>query len=802
MTLPSLSLSRSWVLVTALACAFLVWINVVRVRHLDYVAKAAGTTFAMEPASPTGYAGGVRQFLGAGRGTESYQWIAQTQQMFARGEWRVRHVDYDNVPAGRTVVSSSLYRWWLAALAKIDQLVSSRPIGVAVEHVAVYSDPVLQLLLLVGTATFVARRFGGLAAALISLGVAGFFPFAASFVPGQPQDVGLQLAAALWAVLPLYVVMSETLSEKAARRSFAIAGVVGGLGLWLSVGSTLPILVGIAVGGLGAAVAARRAGASTPWPWRAWAIGGAAASLASYLIEFMPPQDFALRLDVVNPLHALAWLGFGELLARADRWLRNGKHPLSRRDKVMIGLAAIAAAIPVVLAVRARHELFAADPIWLRLTAFIDSAIAPNLWALLAREGFSAMILATLLPLVLVVPAVWFVARCADSRVRSSLILTLGPVVVTLILASFQLRWWVSLEAMLLVLLIGCAIAVRRMTPTPWGKWAIISGVVLAIIPGVIVLTPSSGAAETVNEAEIESLIERDLAHWLTQRTGPDHAAVLASPNLAASLAFHGGLRALGSPYAENRNGLNISLRISGSTSQDEALALVQRHQITHIVLASWDPTLEQLAELGGEQENKSLVTLLHRWLPPRWLKPVPYRMPEIPGFEGQSVVVFEVVELQDNSVALSHLAEYFAETAQPQLAASAAEALGRLFPDDLGATIARVQTAAADGNQRAVNEAFKVLQSQLTEDAVLSLPWDRRVSLAIVLAESKQFDEARKQLEQCLAEIDEPRLRSLTLVGLYRCQQLIKAFGLKFPDDRLQKLSRSLLPPELRSTL
>ena len=123
------------------------------------------------------------------------------------------------------------------------------------------------------------------------------------------------------------------------------------------------------------------------------------------------------------------------------------------------------------------------------------------------------------------------------------------------------------------------------------------------------------------------------------------------------------------------------------------------------------------------------------------------------------------------------------------------------MFPEDLGATIARVEVAAATRDQRTANEAFKVLQSQLTEQAALSLPWDRRVSLAIVLAEAKHYDEAKKQMEQCLAEIDEPRLRSLTTLSLYRSQQLMKGLGLTFSDQRMQELSRSLLPSEMRST-
>jgi hypothetical protein len=798
---PLLSSQRAWLLVTACACGFLIWINVDRIRHLDYIAKATDTPAPFDAGSPTGYTGGVRQFMGAGRSTESYQWLAQTQQILAQGDWRVRHIDYDNVPSGRDVVSASLYRWWLGALASTHHALSGVPLGVAVERVAAFSDFLVQLLLLVGTATFVAWRFGALPAALLVLGIASMFPFAASFVPGQAQDVGFQLTAALWTVLPLLVVGAKPRSEKSVRRYFFAAGVAGGVGLWLGVGTELPILAGVAVGGLLAAGLSRRLGNAELLPWRWWALGGAIACLAGYLLEFFPSQHKTLRLDVIHPLHGLAWLGFGELLARAVRRFQAGKQRLNGREKAITALALVAVAIPVVLAIQARRELFVPDPSSLRLTAFFEGAIAPNLLALIVRDGFSAMVIATLLPLILVIPAVWLVARCADPRTRSAVAIALGPVAVAIVLATFQLRWWALLDAVLLTLLVAGTTTVIQAQQHRFSRWLWMGGIVLSAAVGAILLIPR-GTTESVSEAEVEGLIERDLAHWLAQRSGANRPAILASPNLSASLAFKGGLRALGSPYTENSTGLNLSFRIASATSQDEAYALVQRHQITHVVLASWDPTLEQVAELSGDKEQKSLVALLHQWLPPRWLKPVPYRMPQIPGFEGQSVVVFEVVELQDNSVALSHLAEYFVETEQPDLAASAGDALKRLFPEDLGATIARVQTSAAIGDQRAANDAFKVLEHQLAGDAAQALPWDRRVSLAIVLAEAKRYDKARAQLEQCLAELDEPKLRSLTVSSVYRFQQLIKEFGFEVPDRRLRELSRSLLPPEMRNSL
>lgn len=801
MRTPNLSFPRAWMLVTACACGFLIWINFLRIRHIDYVSNVAGSPAAFDRSSATGFEGGVRQFIPAGQSPESYQWIAQTQDMLARGVWHVHHIDYDNVPTGRPVVSSSLYRWWLGAIANLHHLGSGQPLGFGVERAAVFSDPLLHILLVVVTAAFVAWQFGVLPAALIALGLSAFFPFASLFVPSQPQDVGLQLIAALWSVLPLLIVSQEQASDKKLRRYFFAAGAVGGIGLWLSVATELPILVGVIIGGLLAARLARSAKFS-PLPWRSWALGGGSACLVAYVIDLPAANDLALHLEALHPLYGLAWLGAGELLARASGWMRSGKQAITRREKIIVILATIAVVIPLVWAGLHRHELFAAGPRALRLTAFLENAIAQDLLALVVREGFSLMLVATLLPLILLVPAVWLVLRLSDLRRRSAIALALGPVAIAAVLGYFHLRWWALLDAELLALLVAGASTASTSIRPRFPSWVWSALTATAIIPGFFVLSPARSATESVSESEVESLIERDLAHWLANRTGAGRAAIIASPDLAASLAFSGGLRALGSPYFENRDGLSASLRIAGSTSQDEAYALIQRRNVTHIVLASWDPSLERLAELGGDKEHKSLVSLLHRWQPPRWLKPIPYQMPQIPGFEGQSVVVFEVVELQDNPVALSHLAEYFVETGQTDLAAAAASALARLFPDDLGATVARIQATAAIGDQRGANETFKILEQQLSVDSAQALPWDRRVMLAIVLAEAKRYDDARTQLQHCLDEMDESRLRSLSTVSLYRCQKLIKAFGLTIPDKGLEKLSRSLLPQEMRSAL
>ncbi|HUG10180.1 MAG TPA: hypothetical protein VMM36_04160 [Opitutaceae bacterium] len=791
-------------LVPVCACGFLIWTSVLRVRHLEYIATAAGTPVEMDSKSATGYAGGVRQFIPGDRDVGSLEPIAQTQQMLARGEWRVRHVDYDSAPGGRPVWSASPYRWWLGAVAFVDHVTSDRPVGAAVERAARVADPLLQLLLLIVTVTLAARFFGPLAAALLSIGIAAMIPLSGAFVAGHPAGDGLAAIVALWSILPLLVVGTEKHDERTVRRHFFAAGMIGGFGLWLDVGGELPVLVGIALGGLFAAWQNRRADQqSKPGPpWRMWALGGAAACLVAYAAEFLPGQDPGLKLDVIHPLHGLAWLGAGELLARAGGWVRGVSKGWQKKEIGMTALAATVLLVPVVIAFLHRKELFATDPSLLRMTPLAGGAIASDLWTWIAREGLSAIVLGTLLPLLVIVPIVWLLVRkSVEVRHRTIAAIALGPVLLTLVVAAFHLRRWVHLDAALLSLLVVGVLWAQTGARRLLNGWLWSGAVVLAAVPGLVALWPA-GAIKSVSELEIQSLIERDIAHWLASRAGEGRATVLASPHLSASLAFGGGLRALGSPYNGNRTGLDVSLRIAGTNAQDEAHALVQSYGITHVVLASWDPALEEFSRISGDNEGKSLVALLHRWLPPRWLRPIPYPMPRVSGFEHQTVIVFEVVEIQDNSVALSHLAEFFAEAGHPALARSAAGALGRMFPNDVGALAARVRAAGAAGDSEDARDAFKALETQIAAGGSNSLPWERRVSVAIALAEGRRFDLAQIQMQQCFAELDEAGLRSLTPLTLYRFLALAKGLGMKAGDPKLENLARQLLPPEIRSTL
>ena len=115
----------------------------------------------------------------------------------------------------------------------------------------------------------------------------------------------------------------------------------------------------------------------------------------------------------------------------------------------------------------------------------------------------------------------------------------------------------------------------------------------------------------------------------------------------------------------------------------------------------------------------------------------MPYQIPVGGGFEGQSVLVFEVVDEQSPTVAAGRLAEYLVEIGELDRASAFAETLRR-FPGDVGALVARAQIQAARNDGAGFTQTLSALQVRLAAGADRFLPWDRRLSLAIVLAKGK----------------------------------------------------------------
>jgi hypothetical protein len=117
-----------------------------------------------------------------------------------------------------------------------------------------------------------------------------------------------------------------------------------------------------------------------------------------------------------------------------------------------------------------------------------------------------------------------------------------------------------------------------------------------------------------------------------------------------------------------------------------------------------------------------------------------------------------------------------------------------------LGALVARAQVEIARGDTETFNRTVATILPRITAGRDRRLPWDRRVSLAIVLAQAQHLDEARSQLQRCVAEVDGSKLRSLSTTSLYHMQVLAKALGLQIQDPELRELSLDLLPADVRN--
>jgi hypothetical protein len=805
---PSWFSRLAWLAVPLLALVFTVWTTTTRARRVEYVSQVAG---APANAAGAGQAPGRApawqpRLIVPGHRNESYEWLDQTRLMLARRELRVRHVDYENALSGREVYAASPYRWWLGLVALTYHGITRAHAGPSLEWAAIYADPILLVLCGAATIAFVARRFGALAAALASAALAALFPFAAEFAPGVPDDLGLTGILAIWSVLAL---LTGADSGRNSRRWFLAGGVLGGVGLWVSVSREIPVLAGIGLGALLAAWISRAAAradpsaARQPLPWRTWGLAGSATCLAAYALEYFPSHMGSWELHAIHPIFGLAWMGAGELLARTTAWIGGERSKWSPRGVATLVLAAAAlASLPAAMGILRTFGFLSVELPSMRLSLLADGPAAPTLWAWLLQNGFTAAAWATFLPLLILVPsALLLLPRMSGAAHRVAIALALGPVIAAAAFSCRQISWWNGVDAALLTLLVAAAAALRGL-PRP----RLVAGLsaafaALVLVPGAIQLWPSADeqVGKELSETEVVGLVERDMAYWLASHVGPAGAVVVAPPNQTTTLYYYSGLRGLATLGWEDRDGFQSAVRILSATTPEEAQELIGVHGVTHIIIPSWDPFMDAYATIGSGQVGGTFLDRLHQWNLPRWIKPVPYLVPNIGGFEGQSAIVLEVVDEQDDATALSRIAEYFVDMVQLNLAVKAGAGLRR-FPADLGALVAQAQVQYATSDNEDFSRTVDLLVRRISSGADHDLQWDQRVGLVVVLAQAHHVDLARTRLKGCLDEIDAEKLRSLSTTLLYRLQVLRKALNIEIADPSLRALSLDLLPPDLRS--
>ncbi len=825
-------LPRSWIIALVAALALLTGDSAHRIRHADWVSGLYGVMVeppTVDPASPTGYLLGRRTLILPDAGEDGYQWIMQTQTTLARGPWRIREVSYDNAPYGRPTQWASAFRWWMALIASVDHAISGRPLGSAVEHAALLANPLLLGLLLLGLIPVVARRFGGAAAGLLALGLVAVYPFNLYFAADYPDHHGILEACGLMTVLFLLaggggIVRTEggdavSLPESergvhawlpdrsSARRWFLASAVAGGVGLWVSAASEVPVLVGIGLGAVWSGWMGRASGGQ-PWTrdptlWRRWGIAGATVSVVAYLVEYFP-HHLGFRLEVNHPLYALAWLGGGELLCRYFRMLGGRGLGFNRRDVRAALLAAAAVAVlPVTILLTGKETFLVSNRfVWLLGTRYI--AEGQSLSHFLARTGSNLFDLAQGLPLVLIaVPLPLLFSRRVARVWKTLVVLAWAPALLFLVLTWREIRWWGLEYGMLFALLAFVLAAMERAASRRTVAWGVATCGLL-LLPGTVRLFREFARPRELTLQNVHRLAERDVAQWLRLRVGNAPVIVASTPATTNHLIYFGSFRGLGTFYWENTEGFKHAAAIFSASTPEAARALIRRYQVGYIVLLSWDPFADSYVRFyrnlppdAPAPRDAFIVGLFHgRGLPP-WLRPIPYPLPPNPALKGQSVLVFEVTAPQSPEAAAIHMTDYLEEMGRPELARRYEPVLAQ-YPDSLPALamLAYVQGRAREANR--FTATLERIIGLLPGTTTLSL--EDRIRLAFVLAAGGRQNLATGQLRQCMAQLDEHRLRQLSVGSLHDLLELSERLEVPMPDPRLGRLALSLYPPFLRT--
>jgi hypothetical protein len=784
----------------------------------------------VDPASPTGYALGRRALILPDAGEDGYQWIMQTQLTLAGGPWRIHHVDYDNAPEGREAHWALAFRWWLALLAWLDHTVSGRPPGLAAERAALWANPLLLGLLLLAAIPLVARRFGAPAATLLAFGMAVAFPFNLYFAADYPDHHGILEACGMLTVLCLLaggggitqsgagsaggLTPAERAARawlptpRAARGWFVASAVAGGIGLWVSTASQVPVLVGVGLGAIWSGWLSgdpTRAGAwrRDPALWRLWGVTGCATSVAAYAAEYFP-SHLGFRLEVNHPLYALAWLGGGELLCRFFRMRGAQGFVFNRRDvrAALLAAAAVALLPAVILLTRDRTFLVANRFVWLLGTRYV--AEGQSLARFFSRTSSSLLVLGKSLPLLLIIPPVLLLARRSVPRIwKAQLALALAPALLFLLLTVREIRWWglaygllFAALAIFLAALERCAAARRSVR-----RWALGCG--LLLLPAGVSLIQVAARGVELGSEDIHRLAERDVAHWLRLRVGRDPAVVASTPATTNHLIYYGGFRGLGTLYWENTEGFRRAAAIFAASSPDEAYALVRRYGVTHLVLISWDEFAEDFVRfyrdvLPGQPAppDAFILGLLHGKGVPPWLRLIPYRLPEQAVLKGQNVFVFEVTPPQSPAAAAVYRADYLLEMDRMDLAARMEPVLAE-HSESLSAQamLAYVQGRAGEADR--FSATVGRILANLSPAA--TLPLEDRIRLAVVLQVAGRTEQADDYVRHAVAGLDERALRRLTPGGLLDLLALTEELGIEIPDPRLRRLAAGLVPPMMR---
>lgn len=751
--------------------------------------------------SPTGWEKGQRNLIVAGHHNSSFSWITEAQIVAESGLWRLREIDYDSYPEGREIFRTSLYRWWLVSVGWIRSVFTGEPLGLAIELGTLYADPLLFGVLIISGGLYCVRTLGPLASLGFAVGCLWLFPLSSNFQPGAPDPHSLAWVLAVGSVLPIVSVVSKSKLGERGCIHIMIAGGLGGLGFWNTAETQLSLLLAVAIGGL---MWELGAGGESGVKWRCWSISGSVVVLGASLFEFSP-NYFFWSLDAVNPLHALIWLGLGELLHAVSVWRLGGIKVLGIKGVVLASLGLVAVlAWPIFGYVSESGSLLASDFYAREIANDPAGGLGANFGVWLGKAGGAAKVSVLFSCLLLIFPLVNWISGKTEPGRRGVNLFLVGAGSLLVLLSFVQIRWFNLYDALALVLL---AVVFREGHGNDLISRLKQFGPALLVAPGLLVGIPRSvGAAEGIELTAMEkqALIERDYGYWLRHYNNSDELVLFSTPMFAATSAYYGGFKSVVSGEGNNTKGFETAVRLAAADSLQEVSILLEALKVTHVAIPLWDPMVEHMARIGvgavGEMPPNVFFLSLRDWDVPYFLKALNYPIPTDATFKGYALPSFSVQAELAPDIALSNLADLFVERGQQREMMGIREVL-KEYPRSIYAlsSIANIEQALGDPNSK---ESLAEVIPYLSRRAARRLPLDRRITLAVVLYKGKERDLARNQVEAAMGLVGEESLRRLSPNAVASLMALSGSLGIEFPDSQLRDEALSLVPVGLREQL
>ena len=626
---------------------------------------------ALSRESPTGFEGGMRRVILPMVGVDGYQWIMHTQKLLHDGGWRIRFTDQDNAPYGREIHWSHSFIWWLIAVGKIHSLLTGWPLPASIEAVCPYANTLFLVILVLTLPWLVLRKFGAPAACAIALGLTGIYLFYEFFMVGYPDHHGIAAGASLACALflafagggwvrvrsePDSAVLEYGSTEKNARWWFGASALAGGIALWISAATAVPVFAGIGIGAMLSLIFWNKNSPSqryVPGLWRLWGLAGCYASLFFYLLEYFP-FHLGMRLEVNHPLYALAWLCGGELLARLARWRMQGVKPWTGPNALALVLAALLgmALLPILIKLDpARYFLVSDSFLWALHRDHIGE-FKTVFQKFNESKNQGMLVILSIIPLLGFFVVRLLLLKKLGPSWKAMLLLTSVPATLLTLLGLYQVRWLGIADGLwLAVLPVWIACVFRLSAVHHFAKWERLAAagfflVLLVQYPQSVILStldrlgksPGLGPGETFN------LVVRDLSYYLRRHAGDKEVVVLSGPTTTTWMMFYGGMKGLGTLYWENTGGLKAAAALYAAPNEGEASKLIKERGVTHIVIFSVDAFSSQYVRLarglpkGAEPMDAFAQGLLHNMAMPSWLAPLHYRMPDRIGREWVAI--------------------------------------------------------------------------------------------------------------------------------------------------------------------